>query len=260
MNPIEKSQTRPNNDETCPLCKGVEWVFTLNEGISSAKRCECFEKRLSAKVLPQANIPAKYARCSFDNFSNHDAEETASKSLASAMLVASSFARDFPQRSDPRGLLIHGGNGIGKTHLAVAALRRILGNGVEARFINYQALLELIRSGYDKPFGESRTAKYEELEQLNLLLIDDLGANRVTDWVEDTITQLIAFRHDHQLPTIVTTNYTPHPSSVGYLGDRIGERATSRLREMCKIVAMPNVTDKRGTDPHARFPSTLLPM
>jgi DNA replication protein DnaC len=240
------------------LCKGVEWVFTLTDGISAAKRCECFEKKLSAKVLPQANIPPKYGRCSFDNFSRHDADETASESLGKAMLVTRTFAQQFPQRSDPRGILIHGRNGIGKTHLAVAAFRRILGTGIEARFINYQALLELIRSGYDKPFGESRTAKYEEIQQVGLLLIDDLGANRVTDWVEDTITQLIAFRHDHQLPTMVTTNYTPNPSGIDYLGDRIGERATSRLREMCKIVPMPNVTDKRGKDPHA--PSKLVPM
>ncbi|MFL6416262.1 MAG: ATP-binding protein [Bryobacteraceae bacterium] len=245
--------SRPGLDEVCPLCNGVEWTFTVNEGVSSAKRCECFRKKLSAKVVPEANIPSKYAHCSFDNFERRDPNPAAADSLNTAVRVISGYFREFPPPSDPRGLLIWGSNGIGKTHLAVAAFRRILDQGVEGRFINYQGLLELIRSGYDKAFGESRTQKYVEIEQVPLLLIDDLGANRITDWVKDTVTHLISFRHDHQLPTIVTTNYRPSPTEDDYLGDRIGERAASRLREMCKIISMPNVPDRRGTNPHSRF-------
>lgn len=167
------------------------------------------------------------------------------------------FARNFspflPGGKSTRGLLIYGPNGTGKTHLAIAAFRRILGElGIEGRFINYQALLRMIKSSYDQPFGRSeRTVEYDSLETSELLLLDDLGSNRVTDWVQDTITDLIAQRYDNQRPMIVTTNYSPEKGatqtdSFGYLGDQIGERATSRLREMCATLPMPRIGDYRS--------------
>jgi DNA replication protein DnaC len=131
-------------------------------------------------------------------------------------------------------------------------MRLILEKGHDCRFVNYQELLRIVKAGYDEPFGNSRTEAYDQIAEVEVLLLDDLGSNRVTGWVEDTITDLIAQRHDHERATIVTTNYCPsvnenraYPSLAG----RIGERATSRLREMCKILEMPRLDDHRGKTP-----------
>ena len=99
------------------------------------------------------------------------------------------------------------------------------------------------------PCGGSRTEAYDEIAETEILLLDDVGSNRVTDWVQDTITDLISQRYDNARATIVTTNYPIVPdkdSPFPALADRIGERAASRLREMCRPLAMPALEDYRG--------------
>jgi DNA replication protein DnaC len=248
----EQIQEVPNNAKVCPLCRGVEWIFTDTDGISAADRCQCFKEKLSANRVAKANIPTKYAGATFDSFLVHeDVDPAMAEFMRGIIMSVKTFVRNF--KSD-RGLLLYGPNGTGKTHLAVTAFRELVGpSGKDGRFINYQALLRMIKAGYDKPFGRiERTAEYDALENSDILLLDDLGSNRVTDWVEDTITDLIAQRYDNQRPLIVTTNYSPinGPTSktvtLGYLGDRIGERATSRLRQMCTALPMPNSGDYRS--------------
>ena len=135
-----------------------------------------------------------------------------------------------------------GDPGTGKTHLAVAALRRIMEKGFEGLFFDYQNLLDRIRSGYDPSSNSSDKEAYRIAMDVDVLLLDDLGAHRVTDWVEDTVTSIITTRCNHRKPLIATTNLID--TEAGYtvsdhrtkLEERIGPRARSRLFEMCKIV------------------------
>jgi DNA replication protein DnaC len=232
----------------CQKCQDTGWTTETIDGLGVASRCDCLLRKRTESLLPGSGMPSKYARCDFENFHLSHLPDEAQNALRPILFQVRAFAREFPLRADPRGILLQGGNGIGKTHLAAAALRVILDKGHEGRFINYQALLRLIRSGYDVPFGGSRMREYDEIEDVEVLLLDDLGANRVTDWVEDTITELIAQRHDHERSLIVTTNYAVTPNhALPYLGLRIGERATSRLREMCRVFTIPAIADHRGT-------------
>jgi DNA replication protein DnaC len=150
--------------------------------------------------------------------------------------------------------------GTGKTHLAVAALRMLMARGFSGLFCDYQTLLDTIRGGYDPAAGASNKQAYRTALEAEILLLDDLGAQRVTDWALDTVTSIITHRCNYRKPLIATTNMpvpeagggttrrnalTNQPEYRETLADRVGPRARSRLFEMCRVIKMPLVEDFR---------------
>lgn len=139
----------------------------------------------------------------------------------------------FQRAASGRGSYLWGTCGTGKTYAAACAVRLTVLDGGRAKLVTAKALLDGVRAEWDG--GERGTI--ERAERYDLLALDDLGAERPTDWAKETITRLIDTRTMRGLPTIVTSNYR-----LGQLRDAWGgiegDRLASRIMGACERVEM----------------------
>ena len=226
-------------------------------GLSGAEKCSCAVAARPAALRQAAGIPPNYERVTLENFQIPQDNPIAKTGLGTVLLQVKNYLREFPAGERP-GLLLAGDTGTGKTHLAVAVLKALIERGHEGLFFDYQDLLNRIRSSYDAASGSADREAYRSALDTEILVLDDLGSHRVTDWVEDTVTAIVTHRCNQRKMLIATTNLDLEDTgAVSYatsggtqvhrktLADVIGTRARSRLFEMCRVVRMPVVEDYR---------------
>jgi DNA replication protein DnaC len=248
-------------DEVCAKCAGTGWVITEREGLSGAERCDCYGKRRTAERQGRAGIPPQFANANLESFELPLDNPVARTALSAVYMDVRRYAKEYPLTDKP-GLLLVGGTGTGKTHLAVAALKILMSRGFDAIFFDYQTLLEKIQRSWSDTSGSSDRDAYRQALDTEIVLLDDLGARRALDWVEDTVTSIITHRYNERKPMIATTNLPDPalgdslimkggtdlpgtPRMMKSLSEVIGERSRSRLFEMCRVVRMPAVEDYR---------------
>ncbi len=128
--------------------------------------------------------------------------------------------------------------GVGKTHLSVAILRGLIEKGVSCLFYEFGSLLKEIQNSYNVVSQNSELKVLAPVFEADVLVLDELGASKPTDWVRDTMMQVINTRYNDKKLTIFTTNYLDSRRSERdeTLEDRISVRLRSRIYEMCKTM------------------------
>ena len=249
----------------CTICDGVGLVQVVNEtGNWVSRPCQCQLMIREERRVTAAHIPGRYSGCTIDAY---DIYPGAHRSLGEALLKARHFVDYYPVETAGQGLLFSGSIGVGKTHLAVGVLQRLVREkGARGLFCDYRELLKSIQNSYNPQVNTTELELLKPVFEAEVLLIDDLGAQKPNEWVWDTVALILNSRYNDKLTTIITTNYPFLEAGTGArtdaeraarepsLGDRIGDRMLSRLAEMCIRIDMTG-KDFRKTIKPARFGS-----
>ncbi len=245
----------------CERCRGTGFEIVLSalpDGgeVEVARRCACQQvggAEAASRRLEALRVPPRYEHCTFANF-EIGAASTPLTRQAKAAAVSYCMTYDVRASRDSHdrglGLLFMGGNGAGKTHLAVAVLHELaLTHGVRGQFWDYHELMREIRNSYNPSTAITEYEVLEPIIDLDLLLLDDLGAWRMTDWMNDTLFYILNKRYVARRPTVITTN-SFDKDLRGREGaddvsvrrelsvDGIGDRLRSRLSEATTIVRL----------------------
>lgn len=254
--------TTENTSTECPECRGLGMTLVRRGGEQFAAVCVCRSARRSERHLQRARIPQRYTHCSLESFDT--GFRGADPSLSTALMATRHFASNYPIETGGRGLLLTGSIGAGKTHLAVGLLRELIEQrGATGIFYDYRELLKQIQNSYNPHVATTELQILQPVFEAEILVLDELGAVKPTDWVWDTVAHILNARYNDKRTTLITTNYANLPSALAQsstterdvsrsasataaaramreetLGDRIGERMRSRLQEMCITVSM----------------------
>ncbi|HKP86848.1 MAG TPA: ATP-binding protein [Blastocatellia bacterium] len=214
----------------CPSCGGTGWELVEGRGV---RPCPCKKAERADVLLAQARIPNRFAHCALDNF------ELLQPSLHRALMNTKKFVEEYPLVDV--GLLYLGRCGVGKTHLGVAALKELIKKGIPGLFYDFRDLLKEIQDSYNPKTHTSELKILAPVFEAEVLVLDELGASKPTEWVQETMTHIINKRYNDKKVTIFSSNYLDIPIGTAYdetLTDRLGVRLRSRLHEMCRLVMM----------------------
>jgi DNA replication protein DnaC len=217
----------------CPHCEGTGWKPVEEHGVRRVVRCDCWREQVGQSRLADANIPKRYLHCTLGNFTAYN--ESLDRAVAHARRVADAFP------VVGRGLLLEGQPGVGKTHLAVAVLKQVIQTtGARGLFYDTRDLLRIIRSTYAPSIRTTELEVLRPVMAADLLVLDDLGAEKTSEWVEETMNLIVNTRYNERRLTLFTSNYEdiPDDSDPNALVFRIGHRMRSRLHEMCEFVVL----------------------
>jgi len=224
--------------------------------------CDCTTDDRVDRMLARARVPERYRHCDFENYETDNEIENTSReqlaawnrSLTQAKLIVQKFAAEFPMGSE-HGLLLMGPCGVGKTHLAVAALKEIVLRGHTGLFYDYRELLKQIQDSYNPENQATEMSVLEPVLQTEVLVLDDVGSSKPSLWALETVGHILNTRYNEKRVTLLTTNYLDADGDVAAAGastsrvigmrapaiedsltERVGKRIRSRLYEMCRTV------------------------
>ncbi len=216
----------------CKICNDIGWV----KGKEGVVKCQCKSSTLNNQIYSRMKIPKRYRSVSLSNF--QFVPKYGHKKLK-GIIEEYIYSNDYKLG---KGLMFVGPPGVGKTHLAIAILKEFfLKKGVVGVFYDTRTLLFDLKATFDG--SSSGRELLDEVVNAPILVLDDLGSERLSDWARDILHYIIISRYNQMKPIIITSNIDLKSKGKEdddilqqSLEDRMGTAIASRLSEMCKVV------------------------
>ena len=214
----------------CPNCNGTGWVIVKQGENEVARKCECQIEDAYYKIGEKANIPPRFIGAGLE-WGYKPAPNCPSQEIAKN--IAIQFIEQYP--AVEKGLLFQGSIGLGKTSIICSIGFSLIKRGIDVFYMDWNDLVREMRT------GEGHTTRdfsaihqlISRMAEVDLLIFDELGASRVSQWVYDNIYYLFNKRYNYNKITVCASNFTDVPSEgTETLSQRLGERIRSRLYEM----------------------------
>ena len=212
------------SDDVCPHGRCDGGGFLIDEVTNTATDCTCRPIRISrAKSRRlEARLPQRYRDVAFDRFPVTEMPQP-------VVAEVRRYTRDVDANLDEgRGLWLFGDVGTGKTTLAMLASKSALAAGRTVAIYSLPRLLNLLREAIGSDDG--KLDLLDRLATVDLLHLDDVGAENSTDWVLEQLYSIVNTRYEEQRALVVTSNLAPDE-----LAEQIGERTVSRMTELCPV-------------------------
>jgi len=212
---------------TCAICHGVKWLRRWVGNDTEAYPCPCQNPagEQARRLLRYSELPHENAPRTFENFE-----------YRSATVAALEAAQKFADGECGYNILVLTGFfGSGKSHLLEAIGRQTVAQGVKVKYTLVADMLDRFRDSYDAEADTQFREIYAGYEKAELLLLDDLGAERPTEWAAEKLTRLIDDRYRNGKRLAVATNLG-HKAMIAKLGERIADRLFDSRTGVVKTV------------------------
>jgi DNA replication protein DnaC len=246
-----QSISYPNNTDKCPACGGLGvlgWKTPRHYPIAEVDFCDCergaavleHERRAEAakrqrlldNMFAAAGIPAHFRGMTIESLYQAAADDPAKREgmTAARELIETGFT------GGKKGLYIHGKYGVGKTGVVTPILRNYLDNGLTGLWIEFYDFTDEVQSRYRSNAEETAQAAVKQAQEVDMLLLDDVGNPRGATETDDRskiLYQVVNARHNHARPMLITSNLAP-----GEFVKQLGARTWERIAESCRVVEM----------------------
>ncbi len=207
---LDSAETTGLGKQDCPHCGGLGYVIPdvppVHPSFGRATICVCRsaeqETARMDNLLKLSQLGA-LQNCTFDAFMPDGIGMTPQKQRNLKM----AYDRVVAYAQSPQGwLVLKGGYGCGKTHLAAAVANHRLAMGHTALFVSTPDLLDHLRASFSPQSATTYDQRFEQIRNASLLILDDLGTQSNSEWAQEKLYQIFNYRYNAQLPTVITTN------------------------------------------------------